>query len=293
MALTRIRGAEGQTSLSGADVYRLGNDKRYPSLAELVGPGDSALTTTSASAGSLPRVSDPFADEIAKKLKLNPDVIASSRSFWEKLDASARPAGVEYFCFASSAHKTSIRNEIRPGNIAPDPVERKDSGDGTVPIFSALLPGVPHAFSRKEHGAVFEDRELRTYLYRMLDVPGAVLPQSADGNVEVGAADAVGISLNKETYLVGEDIEIALSYTGQVSVTTESFSIIEYDKETGEPPAEPNPIQFDMSFNNAVVKELSFTIDVDLKPGIYELRTLRDMDDPEPTIFFVKEKEEG
>jgi pimeloyl-ACP methyl ester carboxylesterase len=287
-ALKKLLGDESQLGISGPDLVKLASDERFPSLYQLVSSPESALTVPQAPPGEVPQKMESFAAPIANALNLNPQNIRSARDFWATLDvAGRRPAHVDYFLFGGAAHKTTVRNEWSDPDL--EPIERRQSGDGTVPISSAIVPELPHGFSEKKHARIFEDRDLRQALYRFLDAPVGVKPQAADDTVEVGDRSAFGISVDKENYAVGEAIEIVASYNEEVSDPSESFRILRLDSDTGERDPAAVPTVVDVDFRGVSLTSFSFVLKPDLSPGLYELRPNRRLDDPEPTLFVVVE----
>ncbi|MEO1369107.1 MAG: hypothetical protein AAFX50_18170, partial [Acidobacteriota bacterium] len=192
LALHRLSGRAKAVGLSGADIKRVGNDPRYPSTFELVAPVRSALTTDNPQRDELPKGIDPFDEGIVDRLGLNPDNVAAARDFWSHLDVSQRPDDVDYFFVVGSAMKTLVGNRWSGPNRDPDPVEEKTSGDGTVPIASAQIVGIPYLHSRKKHATIFADRRVRKFLYRVLDAPEEAEPLSAGAISSVGAEEAIG-----------------------------------------------------------------------------------------------------
>jgi len=236
---------------------------------------------------------DPFDDRIAERLSMNQENIAQARNFWSCLDLAKRPAHVAYFFIVGSAMKTNVRNEWISDAHDPVPIERKASGDGTVPIASACVAGIPHVFSQKKHGTVFTDRSVRKYLYQFLDAPADVRPQSAGEGPEVGDDEAVGISVNQEVYDPGEEIEVVISFNRDITDPRESFELTAIDLDTGQRDPDREPIYISVRLKGVSVSVFSFSITDDLDPGLYELRSQRDIDDPEPTTFYIRELSNG
>lgn len=286
-ALERLLGNESLLGLRGRDVVRLASDSRYPSAYELVPRSNSALTVPKVPRGEIPRKMDSFDPAIVAALGLNPVNVQAARDFWSHLDLfNRRPAHVRYFFFGGGSHSSLVRNEW----LAPqlEGIERRQSGDGTVPIACAIVPELPHGFSRKKHSAIFEDRNLREALFQFLDAPVGVRPQAAGDVVEVGSQNVFGISIDRETYAVGDPIEVVVSYTREVTDPSESFRIFRLDVETGERDTSAPPKTVGVEFKGSSMNGFSFVISPELAPGLYELLPDREVDDPEPTLFFVE-----
>lgn len=290
VALFRLEGTEKSVGLSGPDIKRMANDSRYPSTFELVPPVFSALTTEHPLPGELPSVIDPFDNAIARRLDMNQANIDQARSFWSGLDLANRPPNIEYFFVVGSAMKTNVRNEWINAAQDPVPIKRKASGDGTVPIASACIVGIPHIFSQKKHSTIFADRSVRRFLYRVLDAPADVRPQSAGDGPEVGDIDAVGISVNQEAYDPGEEIEVVISFNQDMVNPEETFELAVIDPDTGERKLDEETRYMSVQLQGVSVSVFSFSIADDLPPGLYELRSgTHGMDDPEPTTFYIRD----
>ncbi len=287
LALKRLAGEEGTLGLSGRDVKRLGNDGRYPSLFQLVGYDGNGFATEQGPRGQLPTVLDPFDPIIESALGLNPANIASARAFWQRINSGSRPDGSNYLCVASSALKTAVRSELRGAGGTPLTIERKDGGDGTVPFPSAVLAGVPTAYSRKKHGAIFEDRDVRNVLYRVLDAPATVVPQAAAAGVPVGAPQAIGLSVGKDSYVTGEPIELSVSYSSPRKDPREFFRIVRFDADTEDRDAAVEPVEVSARLDGSDISGFSFSIANELEPGMYQVVPSGEVDDPSETYFFV------
>jgi hypothetical protein len=289
LSLFRLRGTDKSMGLSGPDIKRLANEPGFSSAFELVPPAFSALTTERPMPGDLPTTIDPFDPAIAARLGMNPQNIALARSFWARLDLSRRPDHVEYFFIVGSALKTNIRNEWINASQDPLPIERKSAGDGTVPIASALVVSIPHAFSQKKHVSIFTDRKVREYLYRFLDAPAHVHPQAAAAGAVVGASDAIGLTVNQEVYDPGEEIEVVVSFNEAKTDPSENFELASLDPETGDRNLQREPTFINVRLRGVSVSEFSFSVTDELDPGLYELTSQRVSDDPERTTFYVRE----
>ena len=288
-ALKQVAGMAPNTGMTAENVKKLVSDPRYPSAYQLVAPSGSGITLKAALRGHLPEVVDPFDPAIVERYELEPENIAASRNFWAKLDVNKRPETVSYFSFVGSAHTTLFRMDWDGRDLQL--VEGKDSGDGTVPIASSLNLSIPHAFSEKGHATIFADRSLRFALYKMLGASPIVTPQSADETIEVGAPDAIGISIDREEYKPQDSMEIGISFTRPRKNPTCVLQIlsIDQDSEDGDVLEEiDDPIRVD--FDGAEVENARFKISLDLAPGVYELRAAGQVDDPQRTMFMVAEE---
>ncbi len=287
-SLSQILGHEEVLGVSGADMRTLANDLRYPSGYELIPPAGAALLLTAPRRGRLPTGVDPFDPAVVQGLGLNPGNVQAAKAFWSKLDLAARPATVAYYFFVGSAHTTHVRHEWDTVDL--DRIDRKDSGDGTVPISSAIATGVPHGFAMKKHLKIFGDRDLRRALYDILDAPAGIEPQDASAAAPVGAPDAFGLSVGQDTYAPGDPIEIVVSYNRPIDSPDEAFEIVAIDPDTEAPLAHPRPVAFNAAFDGTQMTSFSLIVTPDLEQGMYELVAGREVDDPDRTFFFVTER---
>jgi len=192
VALPAVLGLEKRVWLDAPQVQRLANDDRFPSLYELLPPRDEPFVWRSSAEGEHEPI-DIHDDTIADRLRLNKNNLKKAREFHERLDLRRRPNHVRYFAFGGTAHVTvsAVTLLSRDGGFEPQRVDPAKSGDETVPIWSAPLPGHqglpvggPHA-----HDVLFRDGNLRRTLAVLLGKKG-VLAGEAEG-VEVALREHV------------------------------------------------------------------------------------------------------
>jgi len=290
-ALEQVAKGEKTLGVSAKDIKKLASDPNYPSAYQLVPPAHTALTIRTAGNNQVPTAIDSFDPAIVSAFTLNQSNVNAARDQWAALNINNKPAHIDYFSFVGSALKTKYRNDWNGAELTTR--ERKDSGDGTVPISSAINFLIPHAFSLKKHSSIFEDRTTRFMLYTMLDAPSGVVPMSADTAADVGDPNALGLSLDKESYAPQDVIEVAVSYVTPQTNPSANFEIFKLDEESDEGDqlesvGDPISVEFD----GADLDSFTFSIRIDLEPGVYELRTNKAVDDPERTLFLVAKNQE-
>jgi hypothetical protein len=91
------------------------------------------------------------------------------------------------------------------------------------------------------------------------------------------------LSVNQADYRVGEPIEIVVSYASPIDQPIEALWLERLHESA---PAEPIDA-VNISLDAPGVSNLVVTIGPDLSPGVYQLKSQRPTDDPEPTIFRV------
>ncbi len=287
-ALLMLQGKEGMLGLSGADIKNLANDSRYPAVFQLVPPAKSGMTTTKGRGGSLPELTDPFRSEISNRFGFNSDNIDSARDFWEKLDINKRPKQIEYFCFGGGYHETIVSNEFLSANVDPKAMKVARSGDETVPVLSAIPPELPHRYAEKEHSVIFEDRNLRRFLFEFFEVPTDARPFSAGAQESESEEVHVGISLGKPVYLQNETVELLVSYSQPVSDPRETIQVVQID-ENGDPVEDGYQKEVSYRFRGAKISNFAFKLSDDFPRGFYEVKSMnRPSDDPTGTILVVR-----
>jgi pimeloyl-ACP methyl ester carboxylesterase len=192
LALTAAMGLEKRLFLNADQVLQVASDPRYPSLYELLPPAGEpfAWNDRAQAAYGVLDIYDP-----AVAAKLGPGLVAANldaaKAFREKLDPARHPTGVRYFTFAGNQQSSlsAVRlldagAKYRLGRVEPD-----DAGDGTVPIWSSVLPGIQSHLVGGEHGTLYKTRELRRILAVLLGKPGVLAPATA--GVEISVRDRV------------------------------------------------------------------------------------------------------
>ena len=284
LAMWRMTGHEKVLGVRPHDIARLGADPRFAAMYELAGPPGTAFVVDEPMRGNVPAAIDRFDGDLVAALNLTPANVSAANDFWSHLDLARRPPAVAYFFVGGSAHDTLTT--CATDRLALRDIVTDDGGDGTVPIASSIVQAIPHAFSRKDHVRIFEDRDVREALFVFLDAPLGARPQVVAEGEAVGEPDRIGLSVNKEVYEVGEPIQLVVSYAHPVDAPIESIAI----ELVPEPPEVPVPATaVEVRFEAPSVSTFSVTIGPHLEPGVYRLVPGRPSDDPEPTVFYVAE----
>lgn len=294
-ALKQVSGFGANLGLTAKGVKKLASDERYPSAYQLVPPLGTSMVLRQANRNDLPALVEPFDSDIISKFSLSINNIEASKRFWSVLDVVKRPAGIKYFSFVGSAHKTLYRLDWNGRTFVQR--ETNDSGDGTVPTASCLDVTIPHSFSQKKHVSIFADRDVRTQLFKMLGADEGVRPHSAFGEVDMSSRTAMGMSTDKEEYLTNEMMEVAVSYASVQNNPRCRFQIAQVNPELVNdamsaslmtPIGDPILVRFE----GINVSNFKFNLELDLPAGIYELQAAADMDDPERTFFMVADSQD-
>lgn len=188
LALTAALGKEKRLFLSAAQVHRLVNDPRYPSLYELLPPrGEPFAWNIEPRSGLLP--TDIYDPAVAAELRLLEENLDAAQAFRAELDPARRPGEIRYFFFVGSRQSTiaAVTVDLRIENPVTR-VEAEDGGDGTVPIWSAAISGFQSRPVGGEHGTIYKNAELRRTLGLLLGYEGTLV---AVERVEVAVRDRV------------------------------------------------------------------------------------------------------
>lgn len=177
LALTAAAGEEKRLFLSKSQVLQLASDPRYPSTYELLPPQAEPFAWGDETGRFSPE--NVFDPATAAKVGLIPANLAAAAAFQSKLDLSRKPPSVRYFCFYGTRQVTSARVELQAkgSTLNVRAYELPDSGDGTVPVWSAQLQGIQGQPVGGEHGSLFRNGDLRRTLAVLLGVPGKLAPE--------------------------------------------------------------------------------------------------------------------
>lgn len=190
-ALGAVLGLEQMAFLQPDQVQTLAADPRYPSAYELL-PHLGQPFAWNLDPAQLYQPIDVWNPAVARVLGLVPANMEAAQAFHRALDHGKAP--VPYFCFVGTRQNTialvhlnlsatSVENKVRR-------IEPEDSGDGTVPTWSAGLPRVQALPVGGEHGTIFKNRELKQTLGALLGKPGVLAPPDPRV-VEVAIRDKV------------------------------------------------------------------------------------------------------
>ncbi len=183
----RVLGMEREAFLDGAQVKQLASDTRYPSAYQLLPrKGEPFAWNADAAKRFVPEsVYDPA---WVQKLGLVQANLDAAQSFHAVLAAGKPP--VPYFCFVGTQQSTISLVRLLAAAAQPLlPVEPEDSGDGTVPSWSAALPGVQALQVGGKHGTLYKNGDLRQTLAVLLGAPGVLAGEAL--RVEVAVRNLV------------------------------------------------------------------------------------------------------
>lgn len=174
MALSAALGNERRVFLNAQQVKDLASDPNFPSLYQLL-PHKGEPCVWDRSDGSRYAPLDIYDAHIAKSLDLVSENLASAVKFHNTLDLKRRPSHVRYFFFVGCHETTtsSVKARLDATNLSQRiaKVDREDAGDGTVPIWSAMLTGIQSEQVGGVHGDIYKNQTLLDVLGTLLGGP--------------------------------------------------------------------------------------------------------------------------
>jgi pimeloyl-ACP methyl ester carboxylesterase len=203
VALIKALGKDRALFLSGPQVADLSKDPRYPSLYELFPPAGEPFVrrpTAESNLGSIPI----YSQQEAGALGLDWTNLHAASSFHQTLSLAKKPEYMRYFCFAGTQEKTvaSVQAADDGGKYLVSGLKRKEGGDGTVPIWSAILPGIERELTGGEHGTIFTDRILRQVLSTLLGHQGVLATSGS----------FVQVTVSQQVYSPDDPINLTIEF---------------------------------------------------------------------------------
>jgi len=172
---------ERRLFLNEHQVYKLSQQRSYPSLYELLPPRGTPFAWPRRLEEKLKPV-DIYHASLFESLRsprnpdnqLNAENVDSALKFHEELSVAKRPEGVRYFFFAGTRQSSATRSTLTPNGHCLDVYNREsdDGGDGTVPFWSASVTGIQVAAVGGEHGEIYKNLELIEVLKALLGARG-------------------------------------------------------------------------------------------------------------------------
>jgi phospholipase A1 len=170
--ISRLGGPPGVPTVSGEEIKRLEDDRRYPSAYELFPPRDDSFAHDSSDFDKPIDVYDSGTGLMPSRENRDSASVVHAR-----LDLSKR-GNVEYFCFFGQHHptygKVFLFGDPR-GGFSLDMArtdEAQELGDDTVTVSSATLSGIgSDGSSSATHEKIFQDDDLLRVLAAKLGKP--------------------------------------------------------------------------------------------------------------------------
>src|SRR5579862_3253020 len=267
LALTAALGKEKRLWLNAAQVKELCSDARFPSLYQLLPPPGEPFAWEEHATTQYAAV-DIYDNEMATKLGLVKVNLDAAREFHAKLSLNRRPAAVRYFFFAGTRQKTisSVRVVSHNAGLDVERAEIEESGDGTVPVWSAMLTGVQCQPVGGEHGEIYKARDLRRTLAVLLGKRGVLAPT---------ASQLVDVAVRERVVNPSADVHIVLTLTSALSkvdgeLRVQRILLDAKDAPTGHAPAGPGA-SYAVRYAGLAADNLGLMLKAPAVRGIYRV----------------------
>ena len=193
IALQRILGQDNVLWLNREQVKQLTNDENFPSAYELLPPLEEQFIWDESANGKFqPMTLDEARTKFFTSEQLSPVGLTSLQNLRAGLDYSKRPVEVRYFAFASAEHKTVSHVRIlQQTTTRVRGVEVNWGGDGTVPGWSGVLPGLQSLTVGGEHSVIYKNAMLRRTLGSLLGFSGVRGLEDSGQRFELSIRDHV------------------------------------------------------------------------------------------------------
>lgn len=162
LALAAALGHIKRLFLNASQVKTLANTNGFSALYQLLPNADEPFVWDSSLSSRL----EPMSVYDNQNLGLSTQNLASAAAFHKGLDHNRKPKQVRYFCFVGTRQETPsyARGDFGKNPPSPKTVSVMDGGDGTVPSWSASIPGMQQLAVGGDHGALYKTPEVRTTL---------------------------------------------------------------------------------------------------------------------------------
>lgn len=224
VAMQNVLGLRPEIFLSAKQCRDAMQNPQFPSAYQLLPrPGIPSLLARSPKIGF--SILDAFGQDIQRQLGLVAGSLAAAKAFAADLPfigPDFHPP-CPYLAIAGNAQKTVVANYNLPDGVTP--VDEENSGDGTVPLWSAAPPGLPVRYVAAAHLDVCFDSDAVGMLRAVLrpDLPGgrlltndpapvAFTLQPTKESVSPTETFAVAIVANKPTDSIHLKVELTCVY---------------------------------------------------------------------------------
>nr|WP_225580963.1 hypothetical protein [Acidovorax sp. ACV02] len=274
LALCAAMGQIKRLFLNAKQVKQIADQDEFPALYQLMPPrSEPYLWNTDPQARLEP--AKVYEDGTAKLLGLNAKNLASAAAFHAALDTAKKPDGVVYFCFIGTRQDTICNVQ---GNFAvetedgafpanrplPEGVEITDGGDGTVPSWSASIPGMQQLAVGGDHGGLYKTPEVLRTLGALLGKQGVLSSQFKP--------ELVRISLRDEVVTPGFREPIVLFFNTPTGKIEAEIVVSRLAGSDGQPlPSPAVASKLSVSYIGAPIDSLALKVDTPDFAGVYEL----------------------
>lgn len=269
MALAAAVGLEKRLWLSADQVKMVANDENFPSLYQLIPPqGEPFVWTRAADKRSIPL--DIYDAALALKLGLSQNNLLAAQRFHKTLNLANKPEHVRYFTFTGNLKTTVHAMEIISFDGRSSQLRRRErasGGDGTVPIWSAALPGTQGELVDGTHGTVFHDTALKYLLGNLLGYEGNL----SKNEIAIVVKDQIADS--------DAQTEISIELANASEALNGRFRVRYIADQTGEPLEDNESAWADwhqIRYEGPLIRRLDLFVIAPKYPGVYELDFVRE-----------------
>ncbi|WP_407792313.1 lipase/acyltransferase domain-containing protein [Pigmentiphaga litoralis] len=201
LALCAAMGQIRRLFLNAKQVKQIADRNDFPALYQLMPPrSEPYLWNTDPEARLEP--AKVYEDDTAKLLGLNAANLKSAAAFHAALDTTKKPDAVVYFCFIGTRQDTicnvqgnfaveKFHGAFSADALLPEGVEIADGGDGTVPSWSASIPGMQQLAVGGDHGGLYKTPEVLRTLGALLGKQGVLSSEFKPEGVRLSLRDEV------------------------------------------------------------------------------------------------------
>lgn len=284
VALAGALGLHKTSYMSLDQSQRLAKDARYPALYQTFPRADEPLFWARAANDKLQPKTLSDQAFITNVLKLEPQNWAKAKALQAAIDLAQHPLpkNIRAFLLIGTRFDTITHFEFSNGKVFK--VETPDSGDGTVSLQGAYLPGFQTQFSGEAHVDLIDSNKARSAFQRLFGADGLAF-------FEVGR---ISLSVRDQAVSPGATVQLALLAEGGVRKIKGKLV---WEKARLEPGAEefkeesfgtvadppPTPIQYDGPDAPSIMVHLKAPELI----GIYRIVLKRDAQADERSSAFV------
>ena len=273
LALSAIAGLEPCLFLSGSQVRQLANDARYPALYQLLPPqGEPFVWDDDPDSQYLPV--DIYQPAVRMALKLSAANLDAAREFHARLDLAKRPMGVEYFFFYGTRQatvstvyfrKTGCEEGRAEGRIRK--LELENAGDGTVPVWSGMQPGIQGRPVGGEHGRIYKNGMLRSTLATLMGKKGVLAV----------SAELPDMAIRDHVTAPDKDVRVVVMFPDVVTSLDAQIKLSRLVMADGHPASQqPYVTVLPIKYSGAPLDKISFVIKAPQYLGIYKVELMVD-----------------
>jgi pimeloyl-ACP methyl ester carboxylesterase len=265
VALPRLLGLEKVLWLNKEQVRQVVSDERFPGAYQLLPPAGEPFAWDE-QAGAEFGGFDIYGG--AADLGLSAANLEAARAFHATLAPARRPEGVRYFCFSGTRQTTAALVRVaRAGSAcAVRKVELEGGGDGTVPGWSSILPGVQGMPVGGEHSTIYKTRDLRRTLAVLLGAPPRVVASFAPTET------VVEVALRERVTEPARVVRLALTFEGSAKELDGELRVERVEAAAGgagaaAPPSAAYPVRY----SGLAAETLGLVLEAPGEPGLYRI----------------------